>query len=113
MDDRKTEMLLTELLEEMKLLTCEIKSNALLKFRKEFLTSELRVKMYSAFDGERTLQEISQDIDCKLNTLQIFVQSLIEKDLVDFYTRGTSRIIKKSPSKIALFYTQKTLTEEE
>ena len=67
--------------------------------------------MYDAFDGERTLSEISDDIGCKINTIQIFAQQLVDKDLVDYTFKGNARIIKKSLSKIALYYANKELGE--
>ena len=67
--------------------------------------------MYEAFDGERTLPEISNDIGCKINTLQVFAQQLVDKELVDYTSRGNARIIKKSISKIALYYASKQLGE--
>ena len=105
-------VLLQNLLDEVRLLTVQPKAMAIERFRKEYLTSDLRAQMYSAFDGERTLAEISQEIDCKINTLQIFAQSLVESDLVDFQIKGNSRIIKKSISKIAIYYATKDLEEK-
>ncbi len=103
--------ILIELLEEIRLLTVQTKAEALKKFKDEFLTSDLRQKMYNAFDGEKTLPQISSELECKVNTLQIFTQSLIEKDLVNYEMRGNSRIISKSLSKIAVYYANKSLEE--
>lgn len=111
MENSNIERLLNELLEETKLLTVQTKAEALKKFSNEFLTSDLRRQMYEALDGERTLQQISSDTGCKINTLQIFVQQLVDKDLVDFDTRGNARIISKSLSKIAVYYANKQLGE--
>lgn len=113
MNNENMENLLSQLLDEVTLLTTTIKADALEKFSKDFLTSELRIKMYNAFDGQRTLQEISKDIGCKINTLQIFAQLLIDNDLVSFSTRGNARIVSKSISKIAIYYSRKSLTERE
>lgn len=111
MENSNIEKLLKELLDETRLLTVRTKTEALQKFNNEFLTSDLRKKMYESFDGERTLQQICSDISCKINTLQIFAQQLADKDLVDFDTKGNSRIIRKSLSKIAVYYMNKELGE--
>ena len=111
MEENTMEVLLQNLLEEVQLLTINTKASALEKFSNEFLTSELRRSMYEAFDGERTLPEISNDIGCKINTLQVFAQQLVDKELVDYTSRGNARIIKKSISKIALYYASKQLGE--
>ena len=113
MNSDNIELLLSELLDEVRLLTTEVKAIALERFSKEFLTSELRKEMYAAFDGHRTLPEISKDIGCKINTLQIFAQLLIDNDLVNYCTRGNARILSKSVSKIALYYSRKTLVKKE
>lgn len=111
MENTNIEKLLKELLEEMKLLTVQAKAEALKRFNKDFLTSDLRRQMYEAFDGERTLPQISNDLNCKLNTLQVFAQQLVDKDLVDFETKGNARIIGKSLSKIAVYYANQELGE--
>ncbi len=111
MENSNIEKLLKELLEETKLLTVQTKAEALKKFSDDFLTSDLRKQMYDALDGVRTPQQISSDIGCKQNTLQIFIQQLVDKDLVDFDTRGNARIIRKSLSKIAVYYVNKQLGE--
>ena len=113
MNSENVEKLLSELLDEVKLLTTEAKATALEKFSKDYLTSDLRIQMYATFDGQRTLQEISKDIGCKINTLQIFAQLLIDNDLVNYTTRGNARILSKSTSKIAIFYARKALEEKE
>ncbi|MFT4104725.1 MAG: hypothetical protein QM657_03110 [Lacrimispora sp.] len=111
MNENRQIELLEEILEEIQLLSVSIKSDALQKFNKEFITSDLKQEMYNSFDGMRTLQQISEDIKCKINTLQIFAQQLIERNLVDFTVQGKSRILKKSTSKIALYYTNKSLED--
>lgn len=111
MENSNVEKLLKKLLEETKLLTVQAKVEALKKFNDDFLTSDLRRQMYEAFDGERTLPQISNDLDCKINTLQVFAQLLTDKDLVDFETKGNARIISKSLSKIAVYYANKELGE--
>lgn len=113
MENSKIEYLLTCLLEEVQLLTVTTKADALEKFNTDFLTSDLRKAMYSAFDGEKTLPEISKEINCKLNTLQIFAQTLVDNDLVEYTTRGNARIINKSVTKIAIYYARKTIKEKE
>ena len=102
---------LEELLKEVQLLTVSTKVAALDKFESEYLSTSLKRQMYEAFDGERTLQKISSDLNCKINTLQIFVQKLVENDLVDVRTDGKSRIISKSISKIAIYYARQTLEQ--
>jgi hypothetical protein len=109
MNESKIEKLLVDLLGEIQLLNISVKTEALKKFKSQFLTSELREQMFNAFDGERTLPQISKDISCKVNTLQIFAQSLIDKDLIDVHTVGSARILKKSIFKIALYYTNRAL----
>jgi len=109
MNESKIEKLLVDLLGEVQLLNISVKTEALKKFKSQFLTSELREQMFNAFDGEHTLPQISKDIGCKVNTLQIFAQSLIDKDLIDVHTVGNARILKKSIFKIALYYTNRTL----
>lgn len=109
MENMALECLLQNILEEVQLLTVQTKVDAFEKFKKEFLTSDLRRNMYNAFDGERTLPEISNDIGCKINTLQIFSQQLVEKDLVDYTLKGNAKVIKKSLSKIALYYAIKEI----
>ena len=98
------EKLLKELLEETKLLTVQAKAEAIRKINGEFLTSDLRRQMYEALDGSRTLPQISNDISCKINTLQIFVQQLADKDLVDFDIRGNARIVNKYYTNKATIY---------
>lgn len=104
---------LERLLKEVQLLTVSTKAEALNKFKIDYLSTPLKQQMYDAFDGERTLQEISADLNCKINTLQIFVQKLVENDLVDTKTIGKSRIISKSISKIAIHYAQKALLQKD
>jgi len=107
MENKNIEKLLRELVDEMRILTASVKAEAFNKFKREFLSSELRNKMYEAFDGERTLQQISSDIGCKLNTLQVFGQQLVDDDLVNFEVKSNARILSKSLPKIALFYANK------
>ena len=111
METERIEALLSQLLDEVCLITIDIKADALDRFSKEYLTSDLRKQMYEAFDGQRSLPEISKITGCKLNTLQIFAQTLIDKDLVDYTTRGNARIISKSTTKIAIHYARKSLQE--
>lgn len=112
MNENRQIELLEEILKEIQLLSVSVKSDALQKFNREFITSDLKREMYNSFDGIRTLQQISEDIKCKINTLQIFAQQLIEKDLVDFAVQGKARILKKSISKIALYYANRSLESE-
>jgi hypothetical protein len=75
------------------------------------ITVDLRRRTYESFDGSRTLQQISSDTGCKLNTLQIFVQQLVDKDLVEFEIKGNAPIINKSLSKIEVYYVKNELGE--
>ena len=50
MDANTLEILLSELLEEVRLLTTQTKVVAFEKFKNEFLTSDLRRNMYDARD---------------------------------------------------------------
>lgn len=111
MNTETIESILKEILEEAKLLTVKTKAESLRRFNNDFLTSDLRKMMYAAFDGERTLPQISSDLGCKVNTLQIFAQQLIDKDLVDYKMQGKAKIISKSLSKIAVYYTNMELEE--
>lgn len=113
MKEDKIIEVLEQLLQEVQLLTVSTKATALNKFKSDYLSTPLKQQMYNAFDGERTLQEISNDLNCKINTLQIFVQKLVENDLVDSKTVGKSRIISKSTSKIAIHYAQKALVQND
>ena len=109
--DGNVEYLLKAILDELQLLTVKTKTQAVQRFNAEFLTSDLRRQMYEAFDGQRTLQQISADTGCKINTLQIFAQSLVEKDLVNFEVQGSARIFSKALSKIAIYYANRELEE--
>lgn len=111
LENNNIEKLLKALLDETKLLTVHTKAEAIRKFNADFLTSDLRHQMYESFDGVRTLQQISTDINCKLNTLQVFAQQLVDKDLVDYEMKGNARILSKSLSKIAVYYANKELGE--
>ena len=109
MDENNVEKLLLEILDEIRLLTIREKSRILIQFKDEFLTSDNREQMYAAFDGEKTLPQISEEIDCNIRTLQKFSKELIEKDLVEFELSGNTKIIRKSLSKIAQFYMNREL----
>lgn len=109
MDSNKIEALLTELLEEVKILTVQAKVESIKQFKADYLTSDLRNQIYEAFDGVRTFQQISAAIKCKQNTLQVFAQLLVDNDLVEYEMKGNARIISKSLSKIALYYANKQI----
>lgn len=113
MENKKVEQLLESILQELSLLTVQTKVNALQRFKVEFLTSDMRRIAYEKFDGVKTLKEISDEINCKLNTLQVFVALLIENDLVGVEKQGNSKIIHKDTSKIAVYYAQKDLQKED
>jgi hypothetical protein len=109
-ENSNLEKILSDLLKEVQLLTVETKVTALEKFKSDYLTTDMRRQAYDAIDGEKTLQEISTSIGCKLNTLQIFAQTLVESDLVDVVnTKGRSRVLSKSVAKIAIYYAAKAL----
>ena len=57
------------------------------------------------------MPEISDAIGCKINTLQVFAQQLVDKELVEYTFKGNAKIINKSFSKIALYYANKELGE--
>lgn len=109
MADEDLKTIVSALLDEVRLLTVQTKVQALKKFYDEFLTTDFRRSAYEKFDGSRTLQEVNDELSGKINTLQVFVQILVEKDLVDFYFKGNSRVIRKSLSKIATYYANKEL----
>lgn len=108
---REVEELLAKILEELQLLSVKTKSDAILKFNNEFLTTDTRKQAYALFDGEKTLQEISSAIDAKQNTVQVFAQDLAKKDLIDFNSKGNSRLYKPSVTKIAIYYANKSLED--
>lgn len=112
MNTDNIEILLRSLLDEVSLLTVQTKAEAIKRFNSDFLTSEMRKNAYEKFDGYKTLKEISEEIGCKLNTLQVFVSLLVEKDLVDVTKQGKVQLISKNISKIAVFYANKDLIEE-
>ena len=74
MNNIRTEELLEAILQEVSLLTVSTKANAIQRFNKEFLTSDMRRKAYELFDGTKTLKEISEEIGEKQNSVQIFAQ---------------------------------------
>lgn len=108
----KIEKLLTDLLQEVKLLTVSTKATALQRFKADFLTSEQRKQAYELFDGTKTLTEISDILNAKVNTLQVFAQILISNDLVDVVKQGKNNLISKSISKIAIYYAELDLHKE-
>lgn len=112
MENQKVEQLLELILQELSLLTVQTKANALQRFKEEFLTSDMRKSAYEKFDGIKTLKEISDEINCKLHTLQVFVALLIENDLVGVGKQGNNKIIHKDTSKIAVYYAQQDLLKE-
>lgn len=113
MDHSNIEFLLKSILDEIRLLTVQTKADAIRRFHSEFLTSDMRKKAYEKFDGTKTLKEISEEINCKLNSLQVFVSNLVEKDLVDVTKQGNSQLVSKSISKIAVYYANNDLAKKE
>lgn len=113
MDTTKLETLLETLLQEVSLLTVSTKVDALKRFKADFLTSDLRKQAYEYFDGSKTLKEISDITGLKQNSIQIFAQQLVEKDLIDVAKQGNNKLYSKSISKIAVYYAELDLQKEE
>ena len=109
--ENHVEKLLEEILEELRLLTVKSKAESFKKFRDEFLNTEQKQKIYAAIDGQATLPEISERIGCGVSTVQHFAQKLIDNNLVRYVPAGKAKILFQSPSKIAQFYTNKSLEE--
>jgi len=113
MNNIRTEELLEAILQEVSLLTVSTKANAIQRFNKEFLTSDMRRKAYELFDGTKTLKEISEEIGEKQNSIQIFAQQLVAKDLLAVTKQGNNKLYSKSISKIAIYYATQDLKKEE
>lgn len=113
MDTTKIETLLEALLQEVNLLTVSTKADALKRFKKDFLTSDLRKQAYPLFDGTKTLKEISDQIGQKQHSVQVFAQQLVENDLLDVTKQGNNKLYAKSTSKIAIYYSMFDLQREE
>lgn len=106
------EVLLEKILEELSLLSVSIKSEALSCFYSEFLNTENRKKMYELFNGENDAKSISEQIGCTPRAVRMFIQNLIEKDLINFHKDGNAIIPEKSVSKIAVYYNTRKLDME-
>ncbi len=113
MDTTKIETLLETLLQEVSLLTVTTKADALKRFKKDFLTSDLRKQAYPLFDGTKTLKEISEQIGQKQHSVQVFAQQLIDNDLLDVTKQGNNKLYSKSISKIAIYYAELDLQKED
>ena len=113
MENKRTEELLEAILQELTLLTVSTKATALQRFNKEFLISDMRRKAYELFDGTKTLKEISEQIGEKQNSVQIFAQQLVAKDLLVVTKQGNNKMYAKSISKIAVYYAAQDLKKEE
>ena len=113
METNKIETLLETLLKEVSLLTVSRKAEALKRFKKDFLTSDLRKQAYSLFDGTKTLKEISEITGQKQNSMQIFAQLLVEKDLIGVTKQGNNKLYSRSIQKIAVYYAELDLQKEE
>lgn len=113
METTRIETLLETLLQEVSLLTVQTKAEALKRFNQDFLTSDLRKQSYLLFDGTKTLKEISDITGLKQNSIQIFAQQLVEKDLIDVTKQGNNKLYSKSISKIATYYATQDLQKEE
>lgn len=112
MDTTRIEMLLGALLQEVSLLTVQTKADAIQRFQKDFLTTDLRKQAYSLFDGTKTLKEISEQIGQKQHTVQVFAQLLVDNDLLDTTKQGNNKLYAKSISKIAIYYAKLDLQKE-
>lgn len=113
MDTTKIETLLEDLLQEVSLLTVQTKADALKRFNRDFLTSDLRKLTYPLFDGTKTLKEISDLTGLKQHSIQVFAQQLVEKDLINVTKQGNNKLYSKSISKIATYYATQDLQKEE
>lgn len=113
MDTSKIETLLEALLQEVNLLTVRTKADAIKRFKQDFLTSDLRKQVYPLFDGTKTLKDISEQTGLKQNSIQIFAQQLVEKDLLEVSKQGNNKLYSKSISKIAIYYAMNDLQKEE
>ena len=113
MEKKRTEELLEAILQELTLITASTKANALQRFNKEFLINDMRRKAYELFDGTKTLKEISEQIGEKKNSVQIFAQQLIAKDLLVVTKQGNNKMYSKSITKIAVYYAAQDLKKEE
>lgn len=113
METTRLEALLEMLLQEVSLLTVSTKTAALKRFRKDFLTSDMRRQTYPLFDGTKTLKEISEITGQKQNSIQIFAQQLVENDLLEVTKQGNNKIYSKSTAKIAIYYAMQDLQKEE
>lgn len=111
--NNKTEELLEAILQELSLLTVTTKADALQRFNQDFLISDMRRKAYELFDGTKTLKEISEAIGEKQNSIQIFAQQLVAKDLLDVKKQANNKMYAKSISKIAIYYAGQDLKKEE
>ncbi len=113
METNKIEWLLEALLQEVSLLTVSTKADALQRFKKDFLTSDLRRKAYECFDGTKTLKEIGDEIGEKQHSIQVFAQTLVAKDLLNITKQGNNKLYSKSTEKIAIYYSMLDLKKEE
>ena len=113
MDTTRTEELLEAILQELTLITVSTKANALQRFNKDFLNSDMRRKAYELFDGTKTLKEISEQIGEKQNSVQIFAQQLVAKDLLMVTKQGNNKMYSKSITKVAVYYAAQDLKKEE
>lgn len=98
-----------QILSELQLLTSSTKAAALVRFQKEFLTTNQQRLIFDAFDGERSSQAIAEDTGISLRSIQRLTKDLQDKDLIDFGKRGKAVIPIKSPSKIAVYYATKDI----
>lgn len=104
--------LLEKILEELSLISSSIKAEALNNFYMDFLSSDNRRKMYELFNGEKDAKIIAEIVGCTPRAVNIFIQELIEKDLVSYHKDGKAIIPEKSVSKIATYYSNKKLLKE-
>lgn len=108
-----TNQLLSQILDELRLLTASQKISSYKRFQKDFLTTDARRQIYAEFNGSNSFQQIAELTGQKRNTVQIFAQILVDKKLVDVELNGTSKIIIKSASKIANYYANLDVQNED
>lgn len=97
-------VILNNILDELKILTSGIKAKSLKNFYDDFLTTEQKIAIYEAIDGVQDSKGISIKANCSDRYVQVFLKDLVEKDLIDTTKQGNSIIPIKNANKIALYY---------
>lgn len=96
--------------DELSLLTLQVKARSLRAFEQEFLTSPERKKMFQAFDGSKTCQQIAEHAGVSERAVQYFVKELEDNNLIDVRYHGRNKIPSRNLTKIALRYTRDVQT---